>query len=154
MNQVFGRFTSTKQPCGRCEGLGRLPDNGEVCPRCTGTGYVYNKFNAAKTEYNGRKYDSKREAAKAEELDMFKMAGQIVSWEPQVDFTVFPKWRDKRTGKIHRAIKYRADFFVKWADGTEEVIDIKGFVTPVFKIKWKMLEYKLRDRDIKLTVEK
>ena len=43
-----------------------------------------NKYHAEKTEYNGRLYDSKAEARVAENLDLMKHSGGIVSWMPQV----------------------------------------------------------------------
>jgi len=54
----------------------------------------------------------------------------------------------RRNGKAIRAIKYVSDFLVK--DGDEElVVDAKGMVTPVFKIKQKMFIHKF-DKDIHL----
>lgn len=48
----------------------------------------------------------------------------------------------KREGKTVRAIKYVADFVVTLADGTREVVDTKGYKTPEYKLKKKLLLYK------------
>jgi hypothetical protein len=37
---------------------------------------------------------------------------------------------------------YVADFLVTYKDGTEKVVDVKGFETPVFKIKRILFELK------------
>ena len=47
-----------------------------------------------------------------------------------------------QTGRIVRAITYKADFEVLYADGRIEVVDIKGFLTPEFKIKAKMFMFR------------
>ena len=57
----------------------------------------------------------------------------------QPSFELQPKF--KHEGKTIRAIKYVADFLIK--DGEEElVVDAKGMVTAVFKIKQKMFMHK------------
>ncbi|EQA5494605.1 DUF1064 domain-containing protein, partial [Listeria monocytogenes] len=45
-----------------------------------------------------------------------------------------------KNGKKHHAIKYRADFLVRYKDGHEELIDIKGMLTKEFRIKQKLFE--------------
>ena len=57
----------------------------------------------------------------------------------QPSYEIHPGFRHE--GKAVRAIKYVADFLIK--DGDEElVVDAKGMVTPVFKIKEKMFKLK------------
>ena len=41
-----------------------------------------------------------------------------------------------------RAVTYRADFEVYYTDGRVEVVDIKGFMTPEFRIKAKMFMFR------------
>ena len=53
--------------------------------------------------------------------------------------------RISNTGQVDgigRAVTYRADFEVYYTDGRVEVVDIKGFPTPEFKIKAKMFMFR------------
>ena len=108
---------------------------------------MYNKYGAKKIEYNGRLYHSKKEAEKAMELNLLQKAGKIKKIIPQykVDLTIYG---------IH-ICNYYPDFYVEWANGDVEIIEIKGFVTPDWKLKWKLFEavYKVENPNIKLTVE-
>ena len=92
----------------------------------------YNKYGAKKTEYNGITFDSKAEAHRAYELDMLKHSGEVtkVEYQPSFDCIV--------NGK--KICKYIADFKVTYADGHVEYEDTKGFKTPVYKIKKKLVE--------------
>lgn len=49
------------------------------------------------------------------------------------------KFRNPKTGKAVRAIKYKADFKVEYSNGYVEVVDVKGYTkNPVFLIKKKL----------------
>lgn len=85
------------------------------------------KYGAKPTEYNGRRYDSKREAAYARELDMRKAAGEVIGWLPQVPIP------------LPGGVRYVVDFLVFDADGTCRFIDVKGVETPMFKTKIRMV---------------
>ena len=61
---------------------------------------------------------------------------------------MIPSIKDKN-GKKHRATTYIADFVIKYKNGVESVIDIKGKKTEVFKIKEKMLLYFYPEIDFK-----
>jgi hypothetical protein len=91
-----------------------------------------NKFNARKTVYNGRTYDSRREAQYAAELDLLLKAGKIRSWEPQFPVPLFVN--QTLVGKIV------IDFRVEAADGTYEWHEVKGAETPLWRLKWKLSE--------------
>lgn len=80
-----------------------------------------NKYKAKPTEYNGVRYASKGEAARAKALDNFKDAGLIFWWIGQ------PKFRLGCPENV-----YVADFLVVGAAGTH-VEDVKGMETPKFK---------------------
>ena len=75
-----------------------------------------------------------------------------------LDFELQPKYILQegfvKDGKKIQAITYKADFKVMYANGLEEVIDVKGKLTESFKIKRKMLLYKYRDIDFKCLQEK
>jgi hypothetical protein len=56
---------------------------------------------------------------------------------------------NKATGKKIASIKYKADFLVTYADGHQEIEDVKGFSTPVYKLKKRMFMIKYPDLYIK-----
>ncbi len=90
------------------------------------------KYNNQKTTYNGREYDSKKEAKRAWELDMLLKAGVLRSWTPQPSFKI--------TYKGEHICTYRGDFRVRYSDGHEEIEDVKGVRTDVFILKKKLVK--------------
>lgn len=103
-----------------------------------------NKYNNRKPEVDGIVFDSQKEAYYYMDLKLAKMAGEIKDFELQPEFILQEGFRDKN-GHWHRAIKYRADFKVINNDGRIEVIDTKGYKTPVYRIKKKLLLAKYPD---------
>lgn len=100
------------------------------------------KYNARRTVYRDRTYDSKGEAGYAMHLDALKAAGMIRDWEPQVPFVLLDAphpWKLIGRGKVKRPARVKvtliADFRVWALDGTYRVVDFKGAVTPVFRLK-------------------
>lgn len=65
--------------------------------------------------------------------------GKISEWKRQVKFILQPSF--KKDGETVRAIDYKSDFVITYADGHIEVIDIKGAPTPEALIKRKMFWY-------------
>ena len=110
-----------------------------------------NKYHAKKTMFNGMKYDSKKEASKAMELTTLKKAKQIKDFESHKKIELYANGI--------RVCNYYADFVVTHKDGSTEIIDIKSKVTatPIFRLKWKILEAQLKDElssgKVKMTVE-
>ena len=96
------------------------------------------KYHAIKTEHNGIVYHSKKEAAKAQELDILVKSRNITFYLRQVPFT------------LSGGIVYRADFVTfkaEWIAGPPsdrthiwkiKVIEVKGFKTPEWKMKLKL----------------
>lgn len=80
-----------------------------------------NKYRAVPTEYNGVRYHSKAEAARAQHLDMLKAAGEVVEWHRQPRFTL---------GCPENV--YVADFLVKDRNGWHTE-DVKGAETAKFR---------------------
>jgi hypothetical protein len=78
------------------------------------------KYGNIRTEYKGRKYDSKAEAARAYELDLLHRAGEVIYWTPQPTFKL-------------AGVTYRADFLVQDATGRLWIEDVKGVETAKFK---------------------
>ena len=74
-------------------------------------------------------------------------SGEIVEFKLQKPYELQPACEYQ--GKAVRAITYVADFWVKYADGHEEIIDIKGYPDAVAKLKRKMFWYKYPDLDYK-----
>lgn len=93
------------------------------------------KYNAKRTEYNGRMFDSKAEASMAQELDNARHspvpAEKVISVEYQRPFPLH----------VNGALicTYIADFVVTYGDGQTKVIDAKGVLTPVYKLKKKLM---------------
>lgn len=99
------------------------------------------KYRNEKVEIDGVKYDSKKEARRAEVLECFERAGEIKNLERQKRFVLQPSF--KFNGKTIREIAYVADFVYE-KDGEVVVEDVKSAATrenAVYKLKKKMLLY-------------
>ncbi|EAG3582382.1 DUF1064 domain-containing protein [Listeria monocytogenes] len=96
------------------------------------------KYNAKKVVIDNIKFDSKAEAAYYQQLKLLKMGGEVVSFDLQPEFVLQESFR--KDGKLYHAIKYRADFLVRYKDGHEELIDVKGMLTNEFILKRKLFE--------------
>ena len=90
-----------------------------------------NKFNAIKTVVDGITFDSKKEAARYVELKLLEKSGQISHLELQ------PQFNCVVNGK--KICSYRADF-AYFTEKTHIVEDVKGFVTPFFRLKKRLVE--------------
>jgi hypothetical protein len=90
------------------------------------------KYNNKTKQYNGRTYDSIKEANHAEELDWRMKAGEIKEVIPQYKI-------DLRVNGKH-ICNYYVDFKVVKADGSIEFQEVKGVVLPLWQLKWRLLE--------------
>lgn len=97
-----------------------------------------NKYNAVKTEVNGIVFDSKKEADYYSNLLLLKKAGIVESFIMQKDFTLQDAFT-RENGERIKATRYRADFVVRYKNGIEEVVDVKGVKTRVYINKKKLL---------------
>ena len=107
------------------------------------------KYNNKKVEYNGIKFDSKKELKFYLQLLEREQNGEVSNIRLQVPFTLQPSF--KYNGKTIRAITYKADFvYNELIDGKEHIVDVKskGTITEVFKIKRKMMLYSGNDLEI------
>ena len=103
-----------------------------------------------------KKYDSKKEYARAGELALLQRAGKIANLQEQVPFLIADAFTDKG-GKKHLAVVYRADFTYT-ENGKEIVEDVKGqekktgkhLTTETFRLKWKLLTAKYPDKVFRL----
>lgn len=91
-----------------------------------------NKYHSKTTQVDGITYHSKLEAAYAEELNLRVMAKDIKSWERQVKL-------DLKVNGQH-ITNYYIDFVVLYNDGHREFVEVKGFETEVWQLKWRILE--------------
>ena len=103
------------------------------------------KYRAQKTDVDGIRFASKREAEYYLQLKALQRAGAIRDLELQPRFTLQPSFKN-RLGKTERAIVYVADFR-HWdvKKKCEVVTDVKGFQTVVYRMKRKMLLYRYPD---------
>lgn len=92
------------------------------------------KYRAVPTFVGDIRFDSKAEAARYRELLLLFKAGQIRNLELQPKFTIALNGR--------KVFTYRADF--SYFEGQSRVIeDVKGFRTPVYRLKKKIVEAQL-----------
>lgn len=99
------------------------------------------KYGNKKVTVEGKTFDSKREATRYLELLMMQKNGEITGLDTQVPFELLPVQRDTVTNKVaERAVKYVADF-VYYKDGEKVVEDTKGYKTPDYILKRKMMLY-------------
>jgi hypothetical protein len=88
------------------------------------------KYRAQRTDG----YASKKEAARASELRVMLKCGIIRNLQEQVKFELIPEQEGER------ACTYVADFMYEHTvDGSVVIEDVKGYQTPEFKIKKKLM---------------
>lgn len=97
------------------------------------------KYRNRKVTMHGEVYDSVKEARRHSDLKMLERAGKIIDLKRQVKFELIPTQRDSQTGKVlERSVSYIADF-TYYENGRYIVEDVKGFRTPEYRIKKKLL---------------
>lgn len=108
------------------------------------------KYGAKTTQVDGITYHSKLEAGYADELRIRLMGKDIKSWDRQVKL-------DLKVNGMH-ITNYYIDFVITHNDDSKEFVEVKGFETEVWKMKWKILEATFDDHkegpDDRLTVIK
>lgn len=105
------------------------------------------KLHNVPTEAGGIRFDSAKEARRYQELAALERAGEIRGLKLQAQFTLVEGYRDAKTGESVRPVRYIADFVYsrKSADGSawETIVeDVKGYKTPEYKIKAKLMREK------------
>lgn len=96
------------------------------------------KFHARKTTVDGIEFDSAKEAKRYTRLRAMEEEGKIHGLRLQVPFELVPSF--ECDGLKYRGMKYVADF-VYYRDGKVVVEDCKGFKTPEYKMKKKLMAY-------------
>lgn len=119
-----------------------------------------NKYGNRKITINGIEFDSRKEARRYNELLLMEKAGAIKGLRRQVPFELIPaQYEDVYTGEyyqrgehkgepkmkrvcVEKAVTYYADFV--YLEGGETVVeDTKGFKTPEYILKRKLMRYLL-----------
>ena len=99
------------------------------------------KYNNIKTQYDGIKFDSKKECARYCELKQLEKLGVISSLRLQPRYVLQDKF--VINGRTERSISYVADFEY-WDNEKQKMVveDVKSPATktPVYKIKKKLFE--------------
>lgn len=98
---------------------------------------MFSKYKAVKTIVDGKKFDSKKEAKRYQELKLLEQSNEIKELQLQVPFILIDK------SEYGRVIKYIADF-VYIRDGKQVVEDCKGFRTDVYRLKKRLFEEKYK----------
>jgi len=96
-----------------------------------------NKYKAVRQTFNGRSYHSKKEAAYAKDLHYRQLAGEIKEIIPQYKLELYVK------GK--KICNYYMDFKIVLADDSVQLIEVKGFATDLWRLKWKLTEALLQE---------
>jgi hypothetical protein len=110
---------------------------------------IGNKYNAKKTEIDGITFHSRKESVRYSQLKLYEKGGLIKDLRLQVPYELIPKL--VINGKTERAIKYVADFvYIDTVSGKEIVEDVKGMITDIFKIKYRLMK-QIYNIDIKIT---
>lgn len=89
---------------------------------------LHHKFNAKPTVTDGIKFGSKLEAKYYNIIKAKRESGEVLFFLRQIPF------------HLPGNVVYRADFMLFFSDGSVEIWEIKGFPTPEWKIKKKLVE--------------
>lgn len=102
----------------------------------------------SKRTFDGVVFDSELEMKYYRDVIFPKLnSGEIISCEFQKKYELQPSFKHDNT--TVRQITYIADFYIVYADGSREVIDVKGMKTPEAQIKRKMMWYVYPDINFK-----
>lgn len=126
----------------RIESLADLPEKyREQVAKAVVSQQKKSKYGNVKTEVNGIKFDSQKEARRYQTLMLAQKSGLIRDLRLQHEFTLQEAYTTC-TGKRIRAIKYRADFTYYMVDGDSMVIEdvkSKGTKTKEYELKKKLM---------------
>lgn len=109
-----------------------------------------NKYGNIKVVVDNITFDSKKEVSFYKELKLRKAIGDIIDFALKPKFELMAGFTNYNGTKV-RSINYIADFVI-YHDGKTEIVDVKGVKTEVFNIKWKLLQYKYREKGYIFTI--
>lgn len=101
--------------------------------------------NAKKQVVNGFRYDSGFEATYGMFLESELKAKRIKNFDRQINLPLIVN--------DYKVCDYRIDFIVYHLDNSTEYVEVKGYQTDTWKLKWKLFESLYSDKpDVKLTI--
>ena len=101
--------------------------------------------NTSKRTYDNIIFDSELEMKYYRDVLLPKVqSGEIVEYELQKKYELQPKF--KHDNKTVLPINYVADFYIRFKDGTELIVDTKGMADSSAKLKRKMFFYIYPDK--------
>lgn len=86
------------------------------------------KYGSKRVDFDGFRFDSKREAAYYARLVLLQQSGDVRFFLRQVPF------------HLPGGVRYVVDFLVVWKDGRLEFVDVKGYPTALYKAKKRIVE--------------
>lgn len=89
-----------------------------------------NKYNASKIDSGGYRFDSKLEARVFEDLEFARLSGHLIEIRRQVKIPLMVN------GVL--ICNYIIDFVVIDKHGQKKYIEVKGFRTALWEMKWKL----------------
>lgn len=106
------------------------------------------KYKNKITKIGDKTFHSAMESRYYRYLNKMIANGLVDSFQCQVPYLVADAF--EKNSHSFKEIRYIADFVVQYADGHEEVVDVKGAITDVFKIKRHLFEQRYPDKTIRL----
>lgn len=95
------------------------------------------KYANVRSVYQGENFDSKAELKRWVDLLLLQKAKQISGLERQVPFVLIPR-QTRPSGGVERECTYVADFV--YVEGGKRVVeDVKGALTPEYRLKRKLM---------------
>ena len=95
------------------------------------------KYHSQPVDHDGYHFDSTAEFNHYQLLKLMQSAGEISDLIVHPRFVIIDAYEYQ--GKMIRKTEYEADFQYFDHDGTQVVVDVKGFATQVYLIKKKLL---------------
>lgn len=106
-------------------------------------GFGKSKYGARKTVFDGITFDSKHEAEVYAELLILQRDGLCHNIRRQVPYELIPTEKGP-DGKTERKVVYKADFVYLDDMDRVHVADAKGFRTPVYILKKRLMWHKYK----------
>ena len=95
-----------------------------------------------------KEFDSEMEYKRFLYLSNRKKNGEIIGLKDHFNFMLLPAYTSAENVP-HEELLYEADFYYyDVAEGRYVVEDVKGLMEDVFRVKWKLFDYKFKDRDL------
>ena len=100
------------------------------------------KYNNKKVEYHGFIFDSQKECDRYKELKILEAIGDICNLLLQVRYELIPSCSKQDGMPAQKAVYYIADFVYREGIHKTVIEDCKGFKTPIYKLKKKIMRSK------------